>query len=417
MVRAEASTGYSEFDRERFIEDPSKRPERSEFARDRARIIHSFALRRLAAKTQVAVPWADDFPRTRLSHSLECAQVGREIGSALGADPDLMDTACLAHDLGHPPFGHNGERALDEIAGECGGFEGNAQSFRILSRLESKTRNESGTSVGLNLTRASLDAATKYPWQRHPGNPKFGVYDDDLKIFEWVRMGAPARETAIEAQIMDWSDDIAYSVHDLEDGIVTGKISMIEIDRFKSEIAKTVREHFISDVTDIEIAEAMRSTTSLPLWPKDFDLSHGDLSRLKNLTSDLISRFARAAENATRARFGEGPLTRYNAQLVIPRQSRIEVAFLKAIADFFIISAESAQSKYLEQREMLKELVACLLHDAPKHLEPFFLEEWGDADGDSAKLRVVVDQVASLTDLGAIRMAKRLGIHVASSED
>ena len=136
--------GYSEFDRARFLDEPAKRLGRTEFARDRARIIHSFALRRLAAKTQVAVPWATDFPRTRLSHSLECAQVGRELGAALGADPDLMEGACLAHDIGHPPFGHNGEDALNEVALACGGFEGNAQSFRLLVRLEAKTVDADG---------------------------------------------------------------------------------------------------------------------------------------------------------------------------------------------------------------------------------------------------------------------------------
>jgi dGTPase len=114
-------SGYSERDRERFLNEPAKRKGRTEFVRDRARIIHSFALRRLAAKTQVAVPWLSDFPRTRLSHSLECAQVGRELGAALGADPDLLESACLAHDLGHPPFGHNGEVALAQLAQECGG--------------------------------------------------------------------------------------------------------------------------------------------------------------------------------------------------------------------------------------------------------------------------------------------------------
>ena len=113
---AHENHAYSSVDRERFLDEPAKRKGRTEFARDRARIIHSFALRRLAAKTQVAVPWASDFPRTRLSHSLECAQVGRELGAALGADPDLMESACLAHDLGHPPFGHNGEEAHQRAA-------------------------------------------------------------------------------------------------------------------------------------------------------------------------------------------------------------------------------------------------------------------------------------------------------------
>ena len=136
---AREHSDYTVADRERFLDEPAKRGGRTEFARDRARIIHSFALRRLAAKTQVEVPWASDFPRTRLSHSLECAQVGRELGEALGADPDLMEGACLAHDLGHPPFGHNGEDALNEVSQQAGGFEGNAQSLRLLVRLEAKT--------------------------------------------------------------------------------------------------------------------------------------------------------------------------------------------------------------------------------------------------------------------------------------
>ncbi len=409
--------GYSSSDTERFVVEPSKRPERSEFARDRARIIHSFALRRLAAKTQVAVTWADDYPRTRHSHSLECAQVGREIGSALGADPDLMDTACLAHDLGHPPFGHNGERALNEIAQEIGGFEGNAQSFRILTRLESKSRDEKGTSVGLNLTRASLDAATKYPWRRRDGLEKFGVYDDDVAIFDWVRSGLDGERTSLEAQIMDWSDDIAYSVHDLEDGIVTGKIVARTIHEERDAIMAMLKRDFEPSARDEEIEEAFASLTSLPLWPKDFDLSHGDLSRLKNLTSELIGRFAKSAENATRERYGERPLTRYSADLIVPRHSKIEVAFLKSISSHFIIKAESSQVHYSQQRSLLKKLAERIFESAPANLETFFLEEWPAAGDDRARRRVAIDQVASFTDLGAQRMAGRLGITAQKAED
>ena len=231
MVIRQASEhpGYSSADRARFLDEPAKRAGRTEFARDRARIIHSFALRRLAAKTQVAVPWATDFPRTRLSHSLECAQVGRELGAALGADPDLMEGACLAHDIGHPPFGHNGEEVLNQLAQTCGGFEGNAQSIRLLIRLEAKTVLPDGKSIGLNLTRASLDAATKYPWSRVDDAKKFGVYEDDLEIFNWYRQGAKSGEISMEAQIMDWSDDVAYSVHDLEDSLVSGQVKLDQL--------------------------------------------------------------------------------------------------------------------------------------------------------------------------------------------
>ncbi len=178
---------YPDLEVGRRAAEPTSHSARTPFQRDRARVLHSGALRRLAGKTQVVEPGGPGVlvPRTRLTHSLECAQIGRELGAALGCDPDLVDAACLAHDLGHPPFGHNGETALDEVAQPAGGFEGNAQSLRVLTRLEVKV-----VGAGLNLTRAALDAATKYPWPRRADRRKFGVYDDDLAVFAWLREGA-----------------------------------------------------------------------------------------------------------------------------------------------------------------------------------------------------------------------------------
>ena len=400
--------GYHDSDRERFIDEPAKRKGRTEFARDRARIIHSFALRRLAAKTQVAVPWASDFPRTRLSHSLECAQVGRELGAALGADPDLMESACLAHDLGHPPFGHNGEEALARIAEPCGGFEGNAQSFRLLTRIEAKTVDENGDSVGLNLTRATLDAASKYPWTSSSNPRKFGVYDDDVEIFTWMREGTTEHRTCIEAQIMDWSDDVAYSVHDLEDALVTGQIDLAHLRRDLDKLFETARNDYLSDVTEEEIEEALQSLMELSCWPRQFDRSHRHLARLKDLTSQLVGRFALAAEHETRAHFGDGDLTRYSANLLVPREQRVEVALLKAMSGHYIIRAERSQDRYARQQTVLVDLVEAVRAGAPHTLETFFLQEWNKASTESQRLRVVIDQIASLTDLGAYALHREL---------
>lgn len=408
LRQALESPGYTESDRDRFLNEPAKRLGRTEFARDRARIIHSFALRRLAAKTQVAVPWLADFPRTRLSHSLECAQVGRELGWALGADPDLMEGACLAHDIGHPPFGHNGEDALNAVSEDCGGFEGNAQSFRLLVRLEAKTVDDFGRSVGLNLTRASLDAATKYPWPREVNNRKFGVYDDDQEIFNWVRMGAPRRVQAMEAQIMDWSDDVAYSVHDLEDALVTGHVKLETLRDDLVDLFTVARGSYMSDMTEGEAQDALAVLQALSCWPKNYDGSHRHLARLKDLASQLVGRFALAAESATRDQYGDGPLTRYNANLVVPRAQRIEVAILKSIATYYVINAAASQERYADQQIVIKELVEMVLSQAPASLDSFFLDDWNRATNDAEKLRVVVDQVASLTDPGAYALHAKL---------
>ena len=400
--------GYSSADRARFLDEPAKRGGRTEFARDRARIIHSFALRRLAAKTQVAVPWATDFPRTRLSHSLECAQVGRELGAALGADPDLMEGACLAHDIGHPPFGHNGEEVLNQLAQSCGGFEGNAQSIRLLIRLEAKTVLPDGKSIGLNLTRASLDAATKYPWSRVDDAKKFGVYEDDLEIFNWYRQGAKSGEISMEAQIMDWSDDVAYSVHDLEDSLVSGQVKLDQLSNDLPKLFKVAQQMYLADITQAEMEKALASLQQLSCWPRYYDGTHRSLARLKDLASQLIGRFAQAAEVATQGKYGDADLTRYNANLEVPRAQRVEVALLKSMAGHYVINADDSQIRYAGQQKLLTELVEAILETAPNSLESFFLQDWQRAQNDQQRLRVVIDQVASLTDPGALSLHERL---------
>ena len=399
---------YSDHDKERFLDEPAKRPGRTEFMRDRARVIHSAALRRLAAKTQVAVPWENDFARTRLSHSLECAQIGRELGESLGADPDLQDTACLSHDLGHPPFGHNGEEALAEIAKGFGGFEGNAQSFRLLVRLEAKTVDARGVSIGLNLTRASLDGATKYPWPRSQNPRKFGVYDDDVETFNWMRIGAPVDKKCIEAQIMDWSDDCAYSVHDLEDAIFNNQISVKNFESDLAQIYSVMSHDYGSDASEQEVANAHSRLAALSAWPHYYDGTHRSLARLKDSTSQLIGRFVLAAEVETRRVHGEGPLSRYSADLEIPREQKVEVDFLKALAGHYLINAAHYQDRYAKQQVIIVELVEMLTQCAPRELDSIFVKAWDEAENATARMRVIIDQVAALTDPGAYSLHARL---------
>ena len=405
---------YDDAAQERWVVESPKRAGRTHFARDRGRVLHSSALRRLAGKTQVSSPGEGDFPRTRLTHSLECAQIGRELGAALGCDPDLVDTACLAHDLGHPPFGHNGEAALDELAAPCGGFEGNAQSLRLLTRLEAKTfaaaaDGRAGRSVGLNLTRASLDAATKYPWPRSVDARKYGVYDDDLEVFTWLRRGAPDGRRSIEAQVMDWADDIAYSVHDLEDAVHGGHVSLPALaDAGERSALLTLCTARDAAADPGELEQALTRLLALEAWPQVYDGSLPALAALKNLTSTLVGRFATAAERATREACGQRPLARYAGDLVVPREVRLECDVLKAVAARYMMSGETALRRYDRQRQVVHGLVAALLTGAPDALDPALRPSYDAAADDAQRLRVVLDEVAMLTDPSAIALHERL---------
>ncbi|QVQ54746.1 deoxyguanosinetriphosphate triphosphohydrolase [Spiractinospora alimapuensis] len=402
----EPGSVYTDTDRHRWVVEPPKNRERGPFERDRARVLHSFALRRLAAKTQVVRPGSSDFPRTRLTHSLECAQIGRELGRVLGCDPDLVEAACLAHDLGHPPFGHNGEAVLDAMAAPCGGFEGNAQSLRLLTRLECKVLDEAGESAGLNLTRATLDATVKYPWPRRGDSAKFNVYADDQPVFDWIRDGAESTRRCVEAQVMDWSDDVAYSVHDLEDGLYAGLVPMgalrdpVERARVAEVAAREYAHDLVADPAELE--EVFADLMGEDCWPEEFDGGVRSLAALKDLTSGLIGRFCRAAQAATQRRYGRTPLARYGAELVVPRRELLECALLKAVARCYVMGRDGASAHREREREVMYELVTELRRGAPATLEPTFRDAFLRARSEGDALRAVIDQAASFTDTSAL---------------
>jgi dGTPase len=409
----------SDSDQQRYADEAPKDPTtlpsdgRSPFQRDRARVLHSEAFRRLATKTQVHTAGTDDFLRTRLTHSLEVAQIAREMGARLGCDPDIVDTAGLAHDLGHPPFGHNGEDALNEVGELCGGFEGNAQTLRVLTRLEAKVIDERGDSAGLNLTRATLDACSKYPWPRRPGKRKFGVYEDDYRVFAWMRHDAPEeRRVCLEAQVMDWSDDVAYSVHDVEDGIHGGYLKphllrddLSERQALCADVAAEYSPESPSDLLAV-LDELLDDPALEPMFV--FDGSHRSLVGLKSATSVLTGRFVAAALHATRRAAGDSPLCRYDAALTVPRRSRAECALLKGLALRYVMRRPGADSRYAQQYQILVQLTAALNDRGADALDGVFAPLWRAASSDAERLRIVIDQVASLTDPAAIAWHARL---------
>ncbi len=396
------------YDAQRWVTEPAKDSGygRTPFQRDRGRVLHSAGFRRLAAKTQVHTAGSDAFLRTRLTHSLEVAQISREMGERLGCDPDVVDVAGLAHDLGHPPFGHNGEAALHAAAESCGGFEGNAQTLRVLTRLEAKV-----PGAGLNLTRASLDAVSKYPWSRQPGRRKFGVYADDRPVFDWVRPAELGERRCLEAQVMDWADDVAYSVHDVEDGVHGGYLNiglLLSDAAERSELCADVAATYSDESAD-DLSGTLDALLADPLVAAvaDYDATVGAQITLKRMTSVLTGRFVAGAVDATHLHYGGDTVRRYAADLIVPRTVRDQCALLKGMALRYVMRSRAAEGWYEQQRTILRELVDALMR-TPQRLDSLFSPLFAQADSDAAALRVVIDQVASLTDLTAVTWHRTL---------
>jgi dGTPase len=408
---------------------PSKRDrrdKRTEFERDRARVIHSAAFRRLQGKTQIFPPAWVDFLRTRVTHSIEVAQIGRALAVRFKVPESLVEAACLAHDLGHPPFGHDGEECLDEFMRPYGGFEGNAQTLRVVTRLEEKSRHYQG----LDLTRGTLLGTIKYPFARSAGENKF-IYDDDVANLEeflykgsgygFVRSpGVEARCTVINS-IMDIADDIAYSVHDLEDGIVTGFLRPEEwtSDWFvrsvhaqlgsapvkwsdgapgKAEVGKLLEK----------LVKRLRKNGALDGPPT------GRSAAIRETSRFYVNRFANAANLVE---IGPGA-TVFDFKVKLDEGYWKELQVLKAITFAHIIEHERTRTFMRKGRHVLTKLFSAMKEEAvDRRCFKLFssptreaLENVvGAADQvERQRMRIICDHLASLTEGEAMALYARM---------
>lgn len=378
---------------------------RSEFERDRARIIHAAAFRRLQGKTQVFGVYEGDFFRTRLTHSLEVSQIAKGTALALGADTDLVEAVCLAHDLGHPPFGHTGEYVLHELMRNHGGFEGNAQTFRILTRLERKH----SAYEGLNLTYQTLDGVLKYKACINAATiaaslngPVKGFYAEDRELIETVvTVTGNGYERSFECQIMDVADDIAYSVHDLEDSLKAGLITFTDFRRPPHpRVVRAVNEKLAPLTLCVSDEQIQTELHVIADRLEALEKTAGRAAR-KMLTRDLIHEFASAV--------GIQPPGRVDVE----PQARIRIEILKAFESYKVIHNPRVTTLGHKGKEVLRRLFAVL--DQGHESIGLFPEDHGEdyeralLDGnETTRKRVICDFLAGMTDSYAMRFYSRL---------
>ncbi|WP_068712841.1 anti-phage deoxyguanosine triphosphatase [Vibrio tritonius] len=410
---------------------------RSPFQRDRARILHSAAFRRLQAKTQVHGTSLNDFHRTRLTHSLEVAQIGTGIVAQIkNKQPELrelmpsdslIDSLCLAHDIGHPPFGHGGEIALNYMMREHGGFEGNAQTFRIVTSLEPYTEHH-----GMNLARRTLLGLLKYPallsdtraeklhqtvelrqLKARDWMPAKGIYDCDGTMLSWVfeplsdkdrqlikQMRGPATTPyehqktqfkSLDCSIMELADDIAYGVHDLEDAIVLGMVTKTQWQQGAYDaLTRFPKSWFATELDEL---------TDMLFSDKHY-VRKDAIGSIVNalLTSISVKKVAANFDN---------PLLAYNAYLTPEMSEALDV--LKGFVNKYVIQVPNVQRFEYRGQQVIMDLFEALSADPERLLPQATKEKWAAAEcSHSDGMRVLCDYIAAMTDGYAQRIHQEL---------
>ncbi len=399
---------YESADWERFSKAEGKPDdERSPAEIDRSRIIHSAAFRRLLGKTQVFGVGQDAFFRTRLTHSLEVAQIAKGVALRVRADVEICEAAALAHDIGHPPYGHRGESVLRNLMKPYGGFEANAQNFRLLGKLEVKYSDPSIR--GLDLTKAVLDALLKYR-EPAPGSKGKFYYTDDAEVrevVEWAKEGK--EERPLECEIVDWADDIAYSVHDLEDGIHAGMITSDKVLRSAAEILGRAQIRQPA-CTDDDLEWAYKQVVRCG----DATGARARAAQRKTVTSDLITQFLKVTSKASGA--AVPGRARHGSNLDVPATLRRRCEVLKSLAFELLIDDPRVASLEARAGRILTELFA--LYREPQSLKLYteeFRDYFGTAATDAERARVACDFIAGMTDEYAGRVYARVFMPVRAA--
>lgn len=418
---------------DRFHNNSSPLDQRTPGQRDKDRILYAPEFRRLAGITQVVGPNEQPTLHNRLTHTLEVAQIGRRLAENLvnnathaeliqtagGIDPDVVEAAALAHDLGHPPFGHVAEAELSRLAESqklLDGFNGNAQSFRIVTKLSVRYE----PVPGLNLTRATLNAILKYPWFRQTDDAtqqrKWGAYHSERAEFTWAReLSSPdMQQKSNEAALMDWADDIAYAIHDVEDFYRVGLIPLDRLVSDRDEVDRFLAAAF-SRLVENEGRPSLQESRlraifeplidSFPLT-EPYDGSHRHQAALKSFASSLIGAYVLA----TSIRLSQSGS---HVELDVDERYIDEVMILKQLTWHYVIDRPMLATQQFGQQTIIRNLFAILAEDALGHtgtrlFPQSFREQLEICTSDTQRTRIVIDYIASLTEQQAIELYRRM---------